>query len=487
MIFIACKRLVAYRRPLSNEIKQPVFCAIFETDWSGCPRRVQVGRVSLSLMVVIAAVTLTVGVAGTDGFAAGGHPGATWPKITSSLPHTGDPQYAETSTQLRHEYKNRSVISPALGYNGKPNPRDITKVAAGTGVASFTESISSSFKQGFRAFSDWVAPKTSTERIEDPTALATKVEPKTETYVAVARMYEQTGRPAEAESQYRKALQLTPKHLGALLGYAHLKDHQGQFDEAIRVYQRAASEYPRDPTVFNDLGLCYARRGRYHEALGALGQAIRLQPKRLHYRNNVALVLVEMGQIDAAFSQLRVVHSEAVAHYNLGYLLQKKGSAEAAAWHFGAALSKDPSLSQARIWLNRLQESGVQLAGPQAMGGQLNKQRTAHPERHVADRRMTAAGQPPGVNGPSVPIRPRFEAQETRSVGPGMQKLPPVERRQQQGAWLPGEERTDSRPTGGLPVAPLPPQSQVPAQPSPNAPLRYPQIRSLPPVTPAPN
>ena len=52
-----------------------------------------------------------------------------------------------------------------------------------------------------------------------------------------------------------------------------------------------------------------------------LRQAVKLEPKRKLYRNNLATVLVDMGRTDEAWDELSSVHTPAVAHYNLGYLL----------------------------------------------------------------------------------------------------------------------------------------------------------------------
>ena len=66
---------------------------------------------------------------------------------------------------------------------------------------------------------------------QDPVSLFTTAKPGVELYVAVARLYEENGRLAEAEQQYRKGLQAAPDDLRALLGYARLKDRLGQTDE----------------------------------------------------------------------------------------------------------------------------------------------------------------------------------------------------------------------------------------------------------------
>ena len=48
------------------------------------------------------------------------------------------------------------------------------------------------------------------------------------------------------------------------------------------------------------LGLCLHRQGKLNESVTVLREAVRLQPDRKLYRNNLATVLVEAGQLDDA-------------------------------------------------------------------------------------------------------------------------------------------------------------------------------------------
>jgi hypothetical protein len=87
----------------------------------------------------------------------------------------------------------------------------------------------------------------------------------------------------------------------------------------------------------------------------AIDRAIRLKPQNPLYRNNMAMVLVDVGQMGLAYEYLTAIYPEAIAHYNLGYLLAKKGQTAEAARHFTMAAEKDPSMLAARQWLAKLQ------------------------------------------------------------------------------------------------------------------------------------
>ena len=172
--------------------------------------------------------------------------------------------------------------------------------------------------------------------------------------MAIGRVAEQQGKFDQAEEQYQQAIKLNAKDLGALMAMARLRDRQNRFDEALQYYHRALQTHPKEAGVFNDLGLCLAKRQMYRDSITAIRKAIQLQPQKPLYHNNLASVLVETGDMEGAYAQLRAVHEEPEAYYDLGYLMFLKGNRQAAAALFTRALEKKPSLTEARIFLEKL-------------------------------------------------------------------------------------------------------------------------------------
>ena len=228
---------------------------------------------------------------------------------------------------------------------------------------SWTDSITSPVKQGFSKVGQAFSPKPSHTAVipdDDAVSLRNKAKPGSDLYVAFAQLYEQSGKLAEAEQQYQLALKEDPKNLKAILGYAHLKELRDKPNEALEMYQRAAKAYPKEASVHNNLGLCYTRQGRLDEAAVALNTAIQLEPNNALYRNNIATILIDQNKPREAFTQLREVHGNAAAYYNVGYLLNKKGQTQAALQYFTLALRSDPSMVAARRWVEYLQRSAAQ-------------------------------------------------------------------------------------------------------------------------------
>jgi tetratricopeptide (TPR) repeat protein len=331
---------------------------------------------------------------------------------------------------------------------------------------SWSDSISSGVKGGFGKIGKALSPKPSTgvSGDDDAVALKSKSKPGPSLYVAVARLYMQTNKLDDAEKQFQMALDEKRDFLPALLGYAELKERMNQPGSAIQLYQRAASVYPKEASVHNNMGLCFARQGRLDEAVSAMSQAIQLDPKNIRYQNNIATVLVDQGKLRDAFEHLRKVHGEATAYYNLGYLLNKKGQTQAAIQHFSLALQTDPSMIPARNWLEYLEKKTTQARLPQhpAAGALRITSDRIQPDR-FRDSPSSGLDMPPNRSERASGLLPTRSGEEAQSLPEAPmpetpRRLPPVASHEAEpdGPSLPGISYDgDNRPSA--PSAPLPP------------------------------
>jgi len=346
------------------------------------------------------------------------------------------------------------LLGPAVAW-AQSSGGSVGVASADAEKPSIGRSISEGFKTGVEKFAGALGPKKAVKPAEDPLSLSTKAEPSARLFVALARLQEQEGRLAAAAERYEKALKVEPNYPGALLGYARLKERLGHPAEAEKLYQKAAKAHPREPAVMNNMGLFYAKQSRFSKALAALGRAASLKPRGAKYRHNLAVVLVQMGRPQEAFGHLRSVHTEAVAHYNLGYLLKTKGDDRAAAQHFGEALRADPSMAAARFWLANPDE------GPH------RAQRDAQAPSSPAPPKPRHAPAPPrlklGVGSAPPPAEspasPRYGAERPSDRAPGIRFIPPPPRRPAPGPGaVPPELRGPQLGSPAVPQAPAPPR-----------------------------
>ncbi len=193
--------------------------------------------------------------------------------------------------------------------------------------------------------------KRQTDKLESlakkPTNTHNDAPPNAEFYVTMAVAEEQAGDPAKAEEFYQKALARDPKSLATLSSYAHFEDRRGHLVAATRLYKKALAKHPEEAAICNDLALCYQRRGMLAESVTTLRKAVELQPGRPLYHNNLAGALIDAERNDEALAELLAVNPPAVAQFNMGCLLHRKGNDSLAVEHFEQALAADPTMTGA--------------------------------------------------------------------------------------------------------------------------------------------
>lgn len=291
---------------------------------------------------------------------------------------------------------------------GAARPSPMKQFASAIGESKLGKSISTAFGGNKKK-----AAK------NDPTSLANGIVPTTAAdYVALGQSFEENGDGEAARRMFHEALELAPHDLNALVALGRHFDRQGQLDRATQYYIEATKCHPSSPTALNDLGLCLARQRKYDDAVQAFQRAIQLEPDRVLYRNNIAMVLVAQNKIDEALVHLTDAHGPAIAHYNVGCLLDKQGRDDMALEQFKLALANNPALEEAREWIDALSADGVpgepahmlasqpevSDAPAQAAGAQAGAAYSAPPHRYpetIASRPSDSRLPVPAVNGPA--------------------------------------------------------------------------------------
>ena len=361
------------------------------------------------------------------------------------------------------------ITAASMGLSGcastKPGDNDFgqdpqgtgSKLAAALSPAAIGKSVSNTYKAGSEKVSKAIKPKPKApEGAQSRTSSTawwsrknTDPEPTADFFVALARVHEQTGEWDQAVMQYEKAIAIDSHSAPALVGYAHLLDSRGQKVKALDYYVRAVKSNPDDASVVNDLGLCYARQGKFDLALQYLGKAVELQPDRELYRNNIATVLVQIGHSRSRKrgrqAQVAAVYaSEPIAHYNVGVLLKQQGKRLEAVDQFAKAVEQDPGMDDAREWLDRLNAE-------EAPREELASVQVAESTEGNGISTPTAHAQPVTDDGLEPASRPSSRARvASRPKTDGTQYSPPV---------------TSDSDAAGTPPAPTPSRGQQPCPP----------------------
>jgi tetratricopeptide (TPR) repeat protein len=255
--------------------------------------------------------------------------------------------------ELASKQADRKVSSPGLGMDQDVEPGRMKRMTNSVTNNPVSKGIKSAWTKTSRKTGELF---TTHKEAANPISLSVDTgDVDADLHVSLARLDEAKGNFKAAEKRYQDALADDSDHLNALIGMARLHDRRGDLPKAAAYYNQAVKAHPEDATAHNDLGLCFARQNRLQEAARSLDRAVQLAPEKALYRNNIAKVLVELGQVEPAFTHLAAAHGDAVAHYNLACMLNERGETSAAIDHFSLAYEQDQSLTQAYDWAVALQ------------------------------------------------------------------------------------------------------------------------------------
>src|SRR5574343_1147420 len=197
-----------------------------------------------------------------------------------------------------------------------------------------------------------------------PLTKAAKLLPQdTEIQEHLATALMQSGRGKAALRVFERCLALAPSHLGAMINAASLANDQGAYEIALKYCQQALQLAPKQPETLFNQARAQAGMGKTQAAIDSFLAVAEQTQGATVAQNDIGLRLFELGAIAQAETCLRraiaLAPGNALAHANLGKVLEVQGQAEAALTSLQQATRLNP-----------------QLAGAFAnMGGLLNAQR----------------------------------------------------------------------------------------------------------------
>ena len=137
------------------------------------------------------------------------------------------------------------------------------------------------------------------------------------------------------------------------LGTAYLSE--GNPSDAITTLEEATKLNPRNAAAWEKLALAYYAKNASDKATEAFEKAIRLDPTRAEIRNNYGLMLLDMGQVQAAIDEFNVALADlsyrntALVLNNLGQAYYQNEEYEASINVLTQAVQRAPNLCQARF------------------------------------------------------------------------------------------------------------------------------------------
>jgi protein O-mannosyl-transferase len=174
----------------------------------------------------------------------------------------------------------------------------------------------------------------------------------------------------DEHSLWTDTVQKSPDSFVAHLNLGNALSGKGDFDGALKEFQRAITVNPNYAEAYINLGYVLTGKGDLDGTIRALRHAIMLEPNNHWAHNNLGDALTGKGDLDGAIMELEKAISIKPdyfeAHNNLGIALSNKRDLDGAIKEFQKALAIKPDDATAsnnlRISLN---ERERRVAGPQ--------------------------------------------------------------------------------------------------------------------------
>lgn len=162
----------------------------------------------------------------------------------------------------------------------------------------------------------------------------------------------QSGRLPAAESLYRRILDETPRHAGALHLLGVIAHQRGNNATAVELITRAIAIEAGDAAYHSNLGVALRADGRRAEAAAAFREAVRLDPRYTAACKNLGVTLNELGRFADAVEPFRKAvelnPGDAGNLKTLGVALSRAGDLDEAAAVLQRAAAAAPGDAETR-------------------------------------------------------------------------------------------------------------------------------------------
>jgi predicted O-linked N-acetylglucosamine transferase (SPINDLY family) len=166
------------------------------------------------------------------------------------------------------------------------------------------------------------------------------------------------GNLAELERAARRYIALFPEQGFGWKVLAVSLQKQRKYQAAVEAFGSALDLVPRDPELYNNLGVAHKELGNFEAAESAVRTALRLNPAYAVARNNLGNILKKQERIAESIDEyrkaLQLEPRLAMAHNNLGNSYKELDRNDEALASYGKALEIDPGCMEANQNLGSL-------------------------------------------------------------------------------------------------------------------------------------
>jgi tetratricopeptide (TPR) repeat protein len=181
----------------------------------------------------------------------------------------------------------------------------------------------------------------------------------------------------QARKAYLQALKIDRKCLPAYSGLASLYSAQGDPGKAQETFEKALKVFPKEASLWFELGMCCSRQKQWDPAIEKLRKAARLAPENRHYATTLAFTLARSGKFSDSIDVFTPLVGIAEAHYRVARMAHHMRQEEQCKELLRLALKDKPDLAAAQQLLDQLE--GRAPANPVATAGFEEREGTVPP------------------------------------------------------------------------------------------------------------
>ena len=199
---------------------------------------------------------------------------------------------------------------------------------------------------------NWALQNQELDRALDAYRAAMAIKPESsEVQLKIAEIYFQRQEYENARDAFAMLLKLDPKNISARNYLGYIYENLNDYEAAVHEYEQTLQIHPRDLYTLNHLGLAYKQLHRLDEAEQVLRKALEVDPKserpeskNLH--NYLGLIYLERGEVGEAIAEfresMRLFPKDIWVRQNLAALYEEHGRYYEAQLQYNEILQVDP-------------------------------------------------------------------------------------------------------------------------------------------------
>ncbi len=241
------------------------------------------------------------------------------------------------------------------------------KAQSGRGSIILSEEQKTKIRRLFSYYPDIDFSKYGIENNKVSIKISTDTEksPTSDDLVDIGEQHNQAGHLQEAESCFRKALELDPGHPGALFYLANIAYEDNRLLFAKQLLDDLLRGEPNDAEAWYLLGVVALKEENIPRGVECLRKAVTLQPDYVQAHYSLGVALGACGELNAALDSYRKVLAcnpqVAEVHAALGMIYQLQNNYEAALSSFQQAVNINPHFEMAYLNIGQIFRSEAKL------------------------------------------------------------------------------------------------------------------------------